>query len=394
MKRIEYAQNKLKTNEPSEYTSLFGEDTLAKTTAFHRSMGEKYTVTPLRHLKNLAERLGLGDIYLKDESQRHPLKAFKLLGGSYAVANFLCSQLGKDISKTTFEELKSNGLSFTFVAASDGNHGKSVAWSAHEFGQGCIVYMPKGTVPDRVSAIEQFGAKVIVTQTNYDGCVDIVNELCEKNDSYIAIPDTGQAIDEIVPLHVMQGYATMFVEVTEQLNGAAPTHVFLQAGVGSFASAMTACLANKYKDNLPKIFIMEPHNANCFFESGKAADGKAHSVGGEMDSIMAGLSCGVPNPLAWEIIKHSATGFVSADDTITANGMRILAAPLPGDPAVTAGESGAVGTGVIEYIQRADKQLQTELGLDQNSVVLLFSTEGDTDTQNYREVVWHGKFGE
>ena len=100
------------------------------------------------------------------------------------------------------------------------------------------------------------------------------------------------------------------------------------------------------------------------------------------------------NPLAWEIIKHSATGFVSADDTITANGMRILAAPLPGDPAVTAGESGAVGTGVIEYIQRADKLLQTELGLDKNSVVLLFSTEGDTDTQNYREVVWHGKFGE
>ena len=394
MPKIDYVQNKMKTAAPSEYTSLFGADTLAKTTAFHRSMGGKYSVTPLRHLKSLANHLGLGDIYLKDESQRHPLKAFKLLGGSYAVANFLCSQLGIDISDTSFEELKKNSFFFTFVAASDGNHGKSVAWSAHEFGQRCIIYMPKGTVRDRVSAIEQFGATVIVSDTNYDGCVEIVSELCEQNESYIAIPDTSQFIDEVVPLHVMQGYATMFAEAIEQLGGVTPTHVFLQAGVGSFAAAMTACLANTFGDELPKIFIMEPHQANCYYQSGMANDGSAHNVTGDMDSIMAGLSCGVPNPLAWQIIKHSAQGFLSADDVITANGMRILAAPLSPDPAVIAGESGAVGTGVIEYIMRADEKLQTALGLDESSIVLLFSTEGDTDTQNYREVVWHGKFGE
>jgi diaminopropionate ammonia-lyase len=168
MSKIDYVQNKMKTAAPSEYISLFGAETQAKTVTFHRSMGSKYTVTPLRHLKSLSNLLGLKDIFLKDESQRHPLKAFKLLGGSYAVANFLCSQLGIDISDTSFEELKSNSFSFTFVAASDGNHGKSVAWSAHEFGQGCIIYMPKGTVRDRVSAIEQFGATAVsILSANY-----------------------------------------------------------------------------------------------------------------------------------------------------------------------------------------------------------------------------------
>lgn len=394
MKKIEYVQNKLKTCKLSDKTELFSADVLKKVSDFHKSMGEKYVVTPLRHLKSLAGILGLNSIYLKDESRRAPLKAFKLLGGSYAVAQFLCSVMGKDITDVSFDDLKNNDLSFTFLAASDGNHGKSVAWSAMEFGQKAIIYMPKGTVKDRIEAIEAFGAEVIVTDTNYDGCVDMVNELCKKNDSYIAIPDTGKEIDEIVPLHVMQGYATMFSEVLEQLGGAVPTHVFLQAGVGSFAAAMTACLANTFKNNLPKIFIMEPHQANCFYTSGLAADGAAHSVGGELDSMMAGLSCGVPNPLAWEIVKNFAEGFVSADDTITANGMRILAAPRGSDTAITAGESGAVGTGVIEHIMQQNGELKAELGLDETSTVLLFSTEGDTDRENYREVVWHGKYGE
>ncbi|MBT3319689.1 MAG: diaminopropionate ammonia-lyase [Clostridia bacterium] len=399
MSYINFVQNKMKTGTPGGKTALFSAQQIAKVNAFHKSMGDKYNITPLHSLKGLADDMGIADIFLKDESQRGDLKAFKLLGGSYAVAQCLSGLLGKNLADLSFDYLKSPEVKsklgdITFAAASDGNHGKSVAWAAKEFNQSAVVYMPKGTVPDRVRAIEALGANVIVTDTNYDGCVQMVYELCDLYDNWIAIADTSESEDELLPLYVMQGYSSMFVEILHQLNGTIPTHVFLQAGVGSFAAAMTACIANTYKGNLPKIFIMEPHQANCYYASGVAADGTAHSVTGDMDSIMAGLSCGVPNPVAWNIIKNFAEGFLSIDDIITANGMRILAAPLHTDPAVTAGESGAVGTGVLEYVMRADKGLQTALALESTSTVLLFSTEGDTDSQNYREVVWHGKFGE
>jgi diaminopropionate ammonia-lyase len=399
MSYINYVQNKMKTCTPGGKTALFSASEIAKVNAFHKSMGDKYNVTPLRKLQCLADDIGVSAIFLKDESQRGDLKAFKLLGGSYAVAQCLSGLLGKDLANLSFDYLKSPQVKsklgdITFVAASDGNHGKSIAWAAKEFNQSAIIYMPSGTVPDRISAIEALGAKVIVTDTNYDGCVQMVYELCDLYDNWIAVADTSESEDELLPLYVMQGYSSMFVEVLDQLNGTVPTHVFLQAGVGSFAAAMTACIANTYTENLPKIFIMEPHQANCYYASGMAADGNPHSVDGEMDSIMAGLSCGVPNPVAWSIIKNFAEGFLSASDTITANGMRILATPLGTDPAVTSGESGALGTGVLEYVMRADKDLQSALSLDETSTVLLFSTEGDTDTQNYREVVWHGKFSE
>lgn len=399
MSKIMYAQNQMKTCQLSDKTALFDAASIAKVNAFHKTMGDKYNVTPLRSLQYLADFIGVRGIFLKDESKRGSLKAFKLLGGSYAVAQYLCSLIKLDISDISFDYLKSSRVKIivgdlTFVAASDGNHGKSVAWAAKEFGQSAIVYMPKGTVADRISAIEALGAKVIVTDTNYDGCVQMVYSLCKDNEKWIAIADTSESEDELLPLYVMQGYSSMFVEILHQLNGTVPTHVFLQAGVGSFAAAMTACIANQYPGNLPKIFIMEPHQANCYYESALANDGSPHSVTGDMDSIMAGLSCGVPNPVAFSIIKNFAEGFLSVDDTIAANGMRILASPLGPDIATESGESGAVGTGVLEYTMRADDRLQQDLSLDENSIVLLFSTEGATDTQNYREVVWHGKFGE
>jgi diaminopropionate ammonia-lyase len=396
MDKIKYAPNPLKTGKLPPEAALFSGREAEKVLRFHKSMGEKYNVTPLCSLDAFAKRAGLHKFFVKDESKRGTLKAFKLLGGSFAVARCICDKLGVRIEDIDFEYLKSREVKeklgdLVFAAASDGNHGKSVAWAAHEFGQKAIIYMPKGTVRDRIEAIESLGGTVVVSQYSYDWCVREVDRLAAEK-GWIAVLDTAGEGDAKVASWVMQGYSTMALETIGQLGELRPTHMFLQAGVGSMAAAMAAVFATRMGKDCPKIYILEPHQAACYFLSGTAGDGSARSVEGEMDSIMAGLSCGVPNPVSWEIIRNIADGFFSVSDVITANGMRILGNPLQGDPRLVAGESGAVGTGTIDEIMRSRPDLVKKIGLDGRSVVLTFSTEGDTDTQNYREVVWYGKY--
>ncbi len=396
MEQIKYIPNAMKNSVYTEETALFSEEEVEKVYRFHQSMGDKYNQTPLARLDALAASLGLCSLCVKDESQRGNLKAFKLLGGAYAVANSICRKLGVSIADVDFTYLKSDEVKrklgdLTFAAASDGNHGKSVAWAAHEFNQKSIVYMPKGTVQDRIDAIERFGGTVIVSDDNYDWCVREVNRLSVEK-GWEVVLDTASEGDTQVATWVMQGYATMGVEAIEQLGSVLPTHMFLQAGVGSMAAAMAGVFVNHYGDKCPKIFIVEPHQAACYYDSGVAADGKARSVDGDMDSIMAGLACGVPNPISWEIIRNFADGFFACDDVLTANGMRILGNSLAGDPRVVAGESGAVGTGLVDEIMKNRPDLAKEIGLDASSRVIMFSTEGDTDTKNYRDVVWYGKY--
>jgi diaminopropionate ammonia-lyase len=357
MDKIKYVPNTRKTREYTRETALFSPEQAEKVYRFHRSMGDKYNQTPLARLDALAASLGLGGLYVKDESKRGNLKAFKLLGGAYAVAGSVCRKLGADIAGVDFDYLKSEETKrklgdITFAAASDGNHGKSVAWAAHEFNQKSVVYMPKGTVQDRIEAIERFGGTVVVSDYNYDWCVREVNRLAAEK-GWEVVPDTASEGGAQVAVWVMQGYATMGMEAIEQLGGVTPTHMFLQAGVGSMAAAMAGVFINYYGEKCPKIYIVEPHQAACYYNSGVAGDGVARSVEGDMDSIMAGLSCGVPNPIAWEIIRNFADGFFSCDDVLTANGMRILGNPLGNDPRVVSGESGAVGTGLIDEIMNA-----------------------------------------
>ncbi len=396
MELIKYAPNKRKTGAFTKETELFSESAVQKVYRFHKSMGSAYNQTPLVSLQSFAASAGLAGFYVKDESQRGNLKAFKLLGGAYAVGSSICKKLGKDISDVDFSYLKSAEVKqqlgdLVFAAASDGNHGKSVAWAAHEFNQKAIVYMPKGTVQDRIDAIERYGGTVVVSDDNYDWCVREVNRLAAE-EGWEVVLDTASEGDAQVATWVMQGYATMGHEAILQLNGVVPTHLFLQAGVGSMAAAMTAVFANHYGDRCPKIFILEPHQAACYYESGLRNDGTACSVDGDMDSIMAGLSCGVPNPISWEIIRNFADGFFSCDDVLTANGMRILGNPLGDDKRVIAGESGAIGTGFADELMNHRPELAAQIGLDADSTVLVFSTEGDTDTKNYRDVVWYGKY--
>lgn len=396
MEYIKYVPNNLRDGMFNEQTKLFSRSQVEKVYAFHKSMGSAYNETPLVGLNAFARRNGISNVFVKDESKRGNLKAFKLLGGAYAVANCICRKLGVNIEDIDFNYLKSSEVKqklgdLVFAAASDGNHGKSVAWAANEFNQTSIVYMPSGTVQDRIDAIESLGGTVVVTDYSYDWCVREVNRLADEKGWDIVL-DTASEGDADVATWVMQGYATMGYEAIQQLGDTIPTHMFLQAGVGSMAAAMTAVFANHYGDKCPKIYIMEPHQANCFYASGLQGNGNAVSVDGEMDSIMAGLSCGVPNPISWEIIRSFANGFFSCDDILTANGMRILGNPLNGDERVIAGESGAIGTGVVDYIMTHRPELAKEMGLNKNASVIVFSTEGDTDTKNYIDVVWYGKY--
>ncbi len=396
MEVMKYAPNAKKTRAFTKETELFSSSEVEKVYRFHKSMSSAYNQTPLVSLQSFAASAGLAGMYVKDESQRGNLKAFKLLGGAYAVGSSICKKLGKDISEVDFNYLKSAEVKrqlgdLVFAAASDGNHGKSVAWAAHEFNQKSIVYMPKGTVQDRIDAIVRYGGTVVVSDDNYDWCVREVNRLAAEK-GWEVVLDTASEGDAQVATWVMQGYATMGHEAIMQLGDIIPTHMFLQAGVGSMAAAMTAVFANHYGDKCPKIYILEPHQAACYYESGLKNDGTACSVDGDMDSIMAGLSCGVPNPISWEIIRNFADGFFSCDDVLTANGMRILGNPLDGDARVIAGESGAIGTGFVDEIMKRQPELAAQIGLDGSSRVLVFSTEGDTDTKNYRDIVWYGKF--
>lgn len=396
MEYIKYVPNNLRDGMFNEQTKLFSRSQVEKVYAFHKSMGSVYNETPLVGLNAFAQRNGISNVFVKDESKRGNLKAFKLLGGAYAVANCICRKLGVDIQDIDFNYLKSSEVKqklgdLVFAAASDGNHGKSVAWAANEFNQTSIVYMPSGTVQDRINAIESLGGTVVVTDYSYDWCVREVNRLADEKGWDIVLDTTSEG-DADVATWVMQGYATMGFEAIQQLGDTIPTHMFLQAGVGSMAAAMTAVFANHYKERCPKIYIMEPHQANCFYASGLQGNGNAVSVDGEMDSIMAGLSCGVPNPISWEIIRSFVNGFFSCDDILTANGMRILGNPLNGDERVIAGESGAIGTGVVDYIMTHRPELAKEIELNENASVIVFSTEGDTDTKNYIDVVWYGKY--
>lgn len=371
-----------------------------KVRAFHRSF-KGYQITPLANLSKLACHLGVRGLFVKDESYRFGLNAFKALGGSYAIGKYLAGQLGLKIEDVSFEQLKCRELNqklgqITFATATDGNHGRGVAWSARQLGQKSIVYMPKGSAPIRLNNIKTAGAEAYITEFNYDDTVRLTAENAKKH-GWVIIQDTSWPGYEEIPTWIMQGYATMALEALEQLNRMGikkPTHIFIQAGVGSLPGAIQAFFTSCFGEDRPVITVVEPNSAACIFKSAQAGDNKPYAVKGDMDTIMAGLACGEPNPAAWEVLRDYSDMFISCPDYVAAKGMRLLANPLGEDPRVISGESGAVTTGLISMImQRPElEEVREILKLNSESIVLLFSTEGDTDPEMYRKVVWDGAF--
>ena len=378
--------------------ACFGPEAAEKACCFHRSF-PTYRETPLVSLSHLAGELGVAAIYVKDESARFGLNAFKVLGGSYAIGNYIAKRLGLDLEELPFERLVSEEIReklgpVTFVTATDGNHGRGVAWTANRLGQKCVVYMPKGSAEERLSNIRALGAEASITKLNYDDAVRLA-KAGEERYGWVLVQDTAWDGYEEIPRWIMEGYTTMAAETTEQLHGEKPTHVFLQAGVGAMAGAICGYFASLYGDETrPVITIVEPNQADCIYRTAKANDGNRHFVTGEMNSIMAGLCCGEPCSVGWNVLKEHADHFISMPDYVAAKGMRILGNPLNGDPRVISGESGAAALGLAAEVLLNPKlaSLKESLGLDQNSRILCFSTEGDTDRENYRRIVWDGLY--
>ena len=368
-----------------------------KVQAFHASF-PVYKETPLAVLRETAGLLGIDNIYVKDESYRFGLNAFKVLGGSYAIGNYLAQKLGKTLSEMPYERLVSEEVrkelgDITFVTATDGNHGRGVAWTAGQLRQRAVVYMPKGSAAERLENIRAEGAEASITDLNYDGAARLANRQAQEK-GWVMVQDTAWEGYEDIPQWIMQGYGTMGYEAYTQLPEK-PTHIFLQAGVGSMAGAVAGFFAGVYGKDRPIITIVEPDKADCIFRTAKAADGRLHFVTGDMDTIMAGLACGEPCSIGWNVLKDYADYFISCPDYMAAQGMRILGNPAAGDSRVIAGESGAAAFGCVSEILRNPRyaQIKERLKLNKTSRALFFNTEGDTDRENYRSIVWDGIYG-
>ena len=379
-------------------TAAFGLEQAQRVRHFHQSFPE-YSVTPLVKLEVLAEELGVQSIYVKDESYRFGLNAFKVLGGSYAIAREIGRLLGLKEEELTLGRLLAPDVkerlgTLTFVTATDGNHGRGVAWTAQRLGHRAVVFMPKGTAAERLENIRRLGAEASITNVNYDDTVRLARAYAAEHKGIIVQDTSWEGYDE-VPLHIMQGYTTMGSEIVEQLQAYGnikPTHVFLQAGVGAMAGAMAGFIADYYKERRPLITIVEPNQADCIYRTALANDGQLHTVGGALDSIMAGLCCGEPCSLGWRQLAAYADNFVAMPDRAAALGMRVLGSPMGSDAAVVAGESGAAGFGLaMAALWEQDlAELKRSLQLDAKSVILCISTEGATDVANYRRIMWEG----
>lgn len=352
---------------------------------------------PLRWypLDGLAHSLGVSKIWIKDESKRFGLNAFKALGGSYAMARCLSEKLGKPLEEMSFEELcapaarralgtSPSSLPPTETTAASGLGGPAA-------GQKAVVYSPRGARRSGWRTSAPRAPQAEITEYNYDDAVRLANRMAEEH-GWILIQDTAWPGYEEIPAHIMQGYTTLAAETLQQLEeqGAErPTHLFLQAGVGSFAGAALGFFTSVWGEERPVTAIVEPDRADCLFRTAQADDGALHFVTGDMDSMMAGLCCGEPCTISWKIIDAYADAFLSCGDGYAARGMRLLARPEEGDPAVVSGESGAVTAGVLDALMRGDapSEVRQALGLNESSRVLLVSTEGDTDQENYQRII-------
>ncbi len=398
--KLKWTLNNITKSDDTQIQNM-SVDEMEKASNFHKSFPQ-YEATPLTRLSELARYLGLRRLYVKDESYRFGLNAFKVLGGSYAIARYMAQQLHKDVSEIPYNVLTSAKLKeefgqATFFTATDGNHGRGIAWAANKLGQKCVVRMPKGTTQTRLQNIAKENAEVTIEDLNYDDCVRMAAKEAENTEHGIMVQDTAWEGYEEIPTWIMQGYGTLAMEADQQLaqDGCRPTHIFIQAGVGSLAGAVVGYFTNRFKENPPVMVVVEANAADCLYRSAIQGDGSRVDVTGEMLTIMAGLACGEANTVSWDILRNHADAFVSCPDWVSANGSRIYAAPLRGDRQVISGESGSVTMGLVHALMTKPEyqELKDALKLNADSEVLLVSSEGDTDPERYHEITWEGLCG-
>ncbi len=349
-----------------------------------------YAPTPLVSLPGLAAEAGVGAIHYKDESGRFGLGSFKALGGAYAVFRLLAQEIGLG---EIGEGVTSAGLvagryreaaaAITVCCATDGNHGRSVAWGAQTFGCRCIIYIHATVSEGRRDAIASFGAEVVRVTGNYDDSVRQAAEDSARNGWHV-VSDTSYDGYMEVPRQVMQGYTVMVDEAMGQLpGGEPPSQVFIQAGVGGLAAAVCAHMWESWGDGRPRFVVVEPENAACVFET--ARNGRLTAIPGDLDTMMAGLAAGEVSLLAWPILERGVAAFMTVPDAAAAAAMKRLAQGTDGDPPVVAGESAVAGLAGL-LAAASDAESRQALGLDATSRVLLVGSEGDTDPDVYRRI--------
>ncbi|MFW8634823.1 diaminopropionate ammonia-lyase [Cribrihabitans pelagius] len=349
---------------------------------------EGYAPTPLLSLPALAQAAGVGAVFYKDEGPRFGLGSFKALGGAYAALRVLQREISKRRgTQVTLEDIRSGRCradcaQVTLVSATDGNHGRSLAWGCQRFGAPCRIYIHAEVSEGRAQAMRELGAEVIRIDGDYDASVRLAKEEAEKNGRFV-VSDTSWPGYSEPPRDVMAGYGVMVREVCAALDQP-PTHVLLQGGVGGLAAGAAAALRQHWQEHAPRVVIVEPDRAACLFES--ARQGAATAVEIAEETVMAGLSCGEPSGLAWEILAEEAADFLTIPDTLVAPAVRLMARPQGDDPAVEAGESAIAGlAGLLAARQHAD--LSAELGLDASARVLLIGSEGVTDPEIFARIM-------
>ena len=349
-----------------------------------------YARTALHALPALAKKLGIAELYYKDESTRFGLKSFKALGGAYAVFRLIQKAVAaqhnghlpspQEILSGKYADIISK---MTVTCATDGNHGRSVAWGAQLFGCRCVIYIHATVSEGRRAAIAFYGAEVIRVQGNYDDSVHHAAKQAAEN-GWTVVSDTTYEGYRDIPIDVMHGYGVMSREMIEQLQSTPPTHVLVQAGVGALAASVCAAFWQSWGDQRPAFIIIEPEHADCFFQSGQV--GHPVVVTGDLDTVMAGLACGEVSPVAWDILKNGINCYATIADKYALEGMRVFATPLNDDPKIVSGETGSTGLGLLLAAQ-GNTALWSSLGLGPDSRVLLIGSEGDTDPTIYKEVV-------
>ena len=340
------------------------------------SQWEGYTATPLFNLQELAASLALDKLMYKDEGLRFGLGSFKALGGSYAALRVLQRQISNLLDrKVSLRDIRLGKYSkeaaeITMVSATDGNHGRSLAWGCQRFGVPCKIYIHAKVSEERASAMKNFGAEVIRINGTYDDSVEFARIEADKN-KWIVVSDTSWPGYFEPPRDVMLGYGVLTSEINEKLTRA-PTHIFLQSACGGFAASVASALRHFWGDQTPRVVIVESELAACLFECAKA--NKLTSVRIKEETIMAGLSCGEPSDMAWEVLSEEASDFITIPDNIVPPTVRLLACPEGNDPVIKAGESAVAGLAVLVC---ASKQpgLREKLSFDKNSRVLLIGTE-------------------
>ena len=367
---IEATQNHKYDLVKAKAASHISSEMVEEIMQFHQSIGNKET--PLIALSGLARNLGIQSLFVKDESHRLGLNAFKGLGASYAMSK----QLGK------------NSKIEVFCTATDGNHGKAVAWMANKLGKKAVIYMPKGTVSDRVKSIEKEGAEVHVISGGYDAAVKKAHNKVQSyqdRNSWCLIQDTAWEGYEEIPTDITRGYLTQTHEITQQIKDQKIDIIFLQSGVGSWAASILMYVLSFWKK--PPLFIsVEPYSANCLFQSIKSA--KRVSVDSKETTAMAGLDCGTVSTEAWKILKHGISGSLSISDNLMEEAVRMLANPLENDLYIKSGESGASPLAALIGLIRSSEigTFKRKIRLNNNSNILLINTEGDTDRENYKRI--------